>query len=209
MERQWKDRSIVSASAFVVVVAACATSAQPQIWPPITPLSETRTFLSSASTGVDTPFVAQIRDAMGVSLYQLECHNGNYEGDSPISFSGDFQCGLFVVKGSAVLLENLLAADTRDEQSTDWWNRGRLRAAQLLGECSAYPEYSASRHFRLRGMLIEFRFTDIEWESANSVGTPSRLGAFTFRLDVTADDSANSSASEVPTAPQPPESCYP
>jgi len=207
VERKRKNWGVATYT-FVVAVAACTSTAQPKNWPTIAPLSETRRFVNTASADADTPFVARITDLRGVSLYQLECHNGNYEGDSPISFSGDFQCGLFGVNGSNVLVENLLAADTPDERSTDWWNRGRMRGAQLLDECASYPEYSTSRHFRLRGMVIEIAFSDVEWESRNNGAVP-RLRAFTFRLSVIADNSANSSASEVPTGPKPPESCYP
>jgi len=54
------------------------------------------------------------------------------------------------IEGERVITGNLLAANTSDERSTDWWNRGRMRSSQLLGECLAYPEYSTDRNFKLR-----------------------------------------------------------
>ena len=130
-------------------------------------------------------------------------------------FSGDFQCALFAVGESGDSTGNLLAANTKDEQSTAWWNRGRMRLAQLRGVCLAYPEYSTVRHFKLRGMVITLRFTDIGWSATKDQQNNPLLAKFTFTLDVVPDKAARGPRDEQtervasPKGPKPPSSCYP
>jgi hypothetical protein len=145
----------------------------------------------------------------GVPIYKFECHNANYQDGREMNFSGDFQCALFAVDGAKVTSGNLLAANTRDEQSTDWWNRGRMRSAQLRGKCLAYPEYSTDRHFRLRAMLITLGFTSIEWSVRTDQPNNPRLAKFTFTLDVIPDKAAITANAVLPASPMPPSSCYP
>lgn len=183
--------------------------AQARKWPVIRPLKEKRVFIDPGRNNADTPFVVFIRDSEGVSVYKLECHNGNYEDESEINFSGDFQCALFAVKGTTRTSSNLLAADTKDELSTDWWNRGRMRAAQLRGECLKYPEYSTDRHFKLRGMLLTLRFSDVKWGPGSDQQNKPLLTGFTFILRVVPDESAKSSRAELVIGPKPPAACYP
>lgn len=178
-------------------------------WPMIKSLSEKRTFVDPGAHKKDTPLIALIRDTRGVVVYKFECHNGNYEGESEINFSGDFQCALFALRGNAHATGNLLVSDSKDERSTDWWNRARMRSAQLRGKCLGYPEYGTSRHFRLRGMLLLLRFSDVRWSSeADEQGDP-QLREFTFSLDVVPDARAQSSTAELLEGPKPPSSCYP
>jgi hypothetical protein len=101
----------------------------------------------------DTRVLACIDDTQGVGIYKLECHDGNYNDQSEMNFSGDFQCALFAVRGTTLASGNLLAAGTRDELSTDWWNRGRMRAARLRGECLKYPGYNRSE-FQAKGSAV-------------------------------------------------------
>lgn len=197
--------------ACIAIGAVVLTRAQTPMtdWPVVEHLHQARTFISRGRLGKDDAFLAMIRNKSGVPVYELECHNGNYDGEASIDFSGDFQCALFALKGTAITSGNLVAADTPNEQSTDWWNRGRLRSAQLLGECLKYPEYSTNRHFRLRGMLITLRFTNIEWSSQQDKEGSPLLEGFTFVFDVTADPTAHNANTEQPPGPVPPRSCYP
>jgi hypothetical protein len=183
--------------------------AQASKWPVIRPLEERRVFTNPGQNNADTPFMVLIKDNQGVPVYKLECHNGNYEDESEMNFSGDFQCGLFALKGTARTSGNLLAADTKNELSTDWWNRGRMRSAQLRGECLKYPEYSTDRHFRLRGMVLTLSFTNIQWGQDKNHQNNPLLTGFTFIFKAVPDMSAQSSRAEVMAGPEPPESCYP
>lgn len=155
--------------------------------------------------GHDASFITFLTDRRGNKAYKFECHAGGYyEPDYEIAFSGDFQCMLFPFKNDTVSAFNLLAVDTREETGNDWWNRGRMFAAQLQGDCQQFPEYSATRHFRLRGMALTLAFSGLEW----TVDGKS-LARFKLTLDAAPDPDATSPQALAPDAPEPPEACYP
>jgi hypothetical protein len=201
--------SMKLASVALVMITAVSMLAEPNRWPVIQCLAEKHIFNNAGANGSDTPVVAFIKDTQGVPVYKLECHNGNYDDESEMTFSGDFQCALFAIKASTLTSGDLLAADTKNELSTDWWNRGRMRAAQLRGECLKYPEYSTDRRFKLRGMLLTLCFTDMKWGPREDQQTEPLLAGFTFILKVIPDESAQSSRAEVVAGPKPPTACYP
>ncbi len=209
MRRPLKIWSWAGSYAIIGLVGAFSLLAQAHGWPAIRPLSEVHTFVNPGEHGGDAPFLALIRDTRGVPVYKVECHNGNYDDQSEMNFSGDFQCALFAIKDKALTSGDLLAANTKDELSTDWWNRGRMMSYQLSGKCIAYPEYSTDRHFRLRGMLITMRFTDIAWSARKDRQGNPMLAKFTFTLDAVPDRAARTSRAELPAVPRPPASCYP
>ena len=84
-------------SVALVLTSAAILLAQASQWPVIRPLEEKRVFINPGQNNADTPFVAFIKASDGVPTYKLECHNGNYEDESEMNFSGDFQCALFAV----------------------------------------------------------------------------------------------------------------
>lgn len=191
------------------IVMLFSSEAQAGNWPMIQPLHEARTFVNQSPPNTDNPFLVLIKDTAGNPIYKLECHNGNYGDGKGMNFSGDFQCALFSLNRSSLTSGNLLAANTSNEQSTDWWNRGRLRSAQLRGSCLQYQEYSTDRHFRLRGMQITLRFTDVEWGAHKDQRNNPLLERFKLILDVAPDPDAHSPTAELPPGPEPPRSCYP
>jgi hypothetical protein len=196
---------------FFVVGAflAVSLSAQQSKWSAVQRLEEKHVVDNLGQHGADNPIVALIKGADGVPVYKLECHTGEYDNESEMNFSGDYQCALFGVQGTKLKTGDLLAADSKDELSTDWWNRGRVRGVQLRGECLRYPEYSTDRQFKLRGMLVTLRLADIRWSSRNDKdGNPLLMG-FTLALKVAPDESARSSRAELVAGPKPPISCYP
>ncbi len=193
----------------LALASPASLCAQANKWPAIRPRDEKRVFVNPGQNSADTSFVAFIKASDGVPVYKLECHNGNYEDESEMNFSGDFQCALFAVKGTARTSGNLLAADTKNELSTDWWNRGRMHAPQLRGECLKYPEYSTDRRFKLRGMLLTLHFTDVKWSPRKDQQNEPLLAGFTFILKVVPDESAQSSRAELPAGSKPPSACYP
>ena len=103
----------------IVITPAFCVWAQSSNWPKIQPVHESHTFVEQEPPG-DTPFVSQIKDTSGALAYKLICHSGDYDDSADLNFSGTFQCYLFAVKGDALTSGNLLAADTKDERSTDW-----------------------------------------------------------------------------------------
>lgn len=159
-------------------------------WTVIRPLEEKHAF--DAKDGADTPLFTFILDTLGIPVYKVECHNGNYPDDSEMNFSGDFQCALFAVKGRNLLSGDLLAQG----------NRARMNSAQLRGDCLQYPEYSTERHFKLRGMRITLGFSEMKW-------TPGKLAGFTFTLQAVPDESALNGTAEAYAGPEPPVSCFP
>lgn len=168
-----------------------------------------RTFVDPGAGGADTSFLALIKSVTGAPLYRFECHNSNYNDNSEMDFSGDLQCALFALKWNARTTGNLLAADTRNEQSVDWWNRGRVRSAQLREPCLVFPGYSTDRYFRLRGMIILMQLSGIGWSAHKDRQSNPALGKFTFTLEVVRDKEAHSSRAELPAGLVPPRSCYP
>lgn len=138
-------------AAAVLSVANTAMQRPPTEWPEIRATEAQLTFVDPGKDDADTPFRLLLRDTNGNTVYRLECHNGNYEGASEITFSGDFHCALFAVTGDLRRSGNLLAEDTEAQGRSDWLNRGRMIAAQLRGQCAATP-YGTTRVFRLRGM---------------------------------------------------------
>jgi hypothetical protein len=173
----------------------------------VEPLHERHTFNDLAKSNADTPFLVYLKGTEGVAFYKLECHNGFYENDTGVDFSGDFQCVLFAIDGNKVTTGNLLAVDNKDERSTDWFNRGRILSEQLRGACAGYPEYESVRHFKLRGMLITFQFTDLEWARLIDQNKLI-LNKFTFDLSVVLDKRNQTAAAEPVKGAKPPNSCY-
>jgi len=201
---------------FICVLGACAglmdvrvVSAQPAVWPSVQPVHATIIIKESRA---DTPFILLIDSKSGTPGYKLECHNGNYDDTSELSFSGDFQCALFALNGSgAVVSWNLLATDEPAQRQSDWFNRGRMMANQLFGLCGAVSEYGRVRHFSLRRMLITFQFSDLVW--AKQKESPRRfqqsqpqLEQFSFSVSVAVDATAQT-ASAKPVEGKPASSC--
>ena len=188
--------------AWLGIVAFCPRASG--AWPVIRPAHESHTY--SAGGTADTPLIIFIRTTGDVSVYKLECHNGNYEDMSFINFSGDFQCVLFSLDGDHRTSWNLLASDDEAEQRSDYFNRGRMTSNQIWSECGQIPEYGRVRHFNLRGMRITFEFKDLQWKSP-SIARQHRLSSFTFVVDVSPDGSANSATAQKPDSPWPGPPC--
>ena len=183
------------------ITSACGQLAQVDNWPVVAPFSSTKTFVDAGKDGADTPLIVTIKDTDGNPVYRLECHNGNYEDTSGMNFSGDFHCALFAIHGDMRATSNLLASTAAEEQGSDWMNRGRMTSNQLRDQCALYPDFGALREFRLRGMLLTFRYSDLLW-----VG--DQLAQFTFNVSVVPDTSASSSTAAETSTLKPPTACY-
>jgi hypothetical protein len=194
-------------AAFICLLGTClalmnvrSASAQPPSWPSVKPTQVVQTFKESRA---DTPFLLIINGRSGAPAYKLECHNGNYEDTSEITFSGDFQCALFELNENGTVVSwNLLATDEPAQQRSDWFNRGRMTSSQLFGSCGAVPEYGMVRHFSLRGMLITFQFSDLVWSKQRrplgrslSQARP-QLQQFSFAVSVIVDGTAQTASAK-------------
>lgn len=171
-------------------------------WPVVRAFSHYWRIPDVGSTDQDTSVATFIYDVSGTPVYKLECHNGNYSGQSELNFSGTFQCALFAIEKGKNTSWNLLA--TKDERTSDWGNRGRMIAEQLQGKCGSWPEFGVQRTFKLRGMIINFTYRDLQWIDGDK---GRRLGAFTFAVRVEPDEKATSSEAESINVPKPPKTC--
>lgn len=191
--------------AFALAAAVLGFSADGAVWPEVQPVEASRTF--DVSKPGDTPFTLVIKDRAGAPAYKLECHNGDYDDTSEMNYSGDFQCALFALGANGERVSwNLLATDEKEEQSSDWYNRARVMAGELFGECGENPDYGRVRRFRLRGMAITFWFGNLVWQGRGSRG--HRLAAFTFRLRVVNDGRALTAVANRVATPRPSPACY-
>ena len=179
-------------------------------WPVIEPLQKTYTFVRAPDK--DTPVLIVARDLSSRPVYKLECHNDHYENErSDIDYSGTFQCALFALRNNTTASWNLLADDSAIQKSTDWMNRGRMLASQLYGECGPVPEFGWLRHFRVRGMLITFRFTNLVWPTPSGpddVLSRQTLNGFTFEVSIAQDAAATARTSERVQPPSGFDSCH-
>jgi hypothetical protein len=145
----------------------------------------------------------KIFSATGDTLYILECHQYGYERDPNFSYSGAFECRLKSASSSDSY-STLLTDDPH--QSRDWESRGRFLVQELVGECARYPEYGLERSFRVRGMLITLRMSDLKWSRESHIANPALdyrtdgaseyLTSFNFEVDVKSDPSATSEIAE-------------
>jgi hypothetical protein len=67
-----------------------------------------------------------------------------------------------------------------------------MTANQLWRQCGAIPEYGTIRRFKLQGMLLTFRFTNLQWSSEANRGQP-KLQKFTFEVSAVPDKNAETS----------------
>jgi hypothetical protein len=203
-------RAFIAVGAIAGSMSAMGLNPRAVKWPVIVPVHASVTFGDPGKNDTDTPFSTLVNDQGGRPAYKVACHNGYYDSkNSKINYSSDFQCAL-LSQGADTLEEtdfNLLVSPTKLEESSDDNNRGVMTAAQLAGRCADYPEYGAVRNFRLRGMVVTFKFTNLAWASA-SQGV-ARLSAFTFGLSVVPDSSAHTARAEVVHVAKPPRSCNP
>jgi len=186
------------AVASVLFAIAClsidASQNRQRDWPPARATHDARTFNDPGKGGTDTPFRLLIADLGGSIRYRLECHNGEFDDDSELTFSGNFHCALFAVVGkqNQKASNNLLAEDTPAQRGSDWLNRGRMLQQQLRGRCADTP-FGTSRVFRLRGFKLTLQFSDIRWTETTA---GLQLSRFTFSATVVADLDARTQTAE-------------
>jgi hypothetical protein len=153
----------------------------------------------------DVPVVFVILTDSDVE-YRVECHTGEYEGTNPINYSGDYQCGMFAMKGPQRTSWNLFADDTAVQRSSDWFNRGRMTEGQLRGACGT-SEWGVLRRFRLRGMIVTLTFEDLKWGARKGL-SGEHLTRFKVAINVQPDPSATSATTERLKSSEPPPGCW-
>jgi hypothetical protein len=199
--------ALLCMSGLTLIPAPVDAQATAPIWPEVLPLHRWYTFADPGANDSDTPVLLFVLEARGDTAYRLECHNGNYDGgDIQINYSGDFQCSVYAWKRGRRVSGNLLADSTKDQQSSDWlFNRGRMLAVHLWGQCAEYPEFGPLRNFRFRRMILTLQFGNLRWVTAP--GPSPKLGQFSVDVTVRLDERAQSEMTETPRELMPPRAC--
>lgn len=176
----------------ILAVACCRASSGSIGWPTVAGLRDSlvvrRGQVATADWTITTP--------SGDSLYRVSCRSYGAAEDPLFSYSGDFECRL-VSLYSEETHSTLLTESSH--QSRDWQSRARFLAEELVGVCARYPDWGATRSFRLRGMQIQLGLSDFVIDTLPIEGTrDSTLGlsAFVFRILVVSDPSARSVISQ-------------
>lgn len=204
-----------------VVVLATAVShlavpTQTFRWPEVIPVRTSFLFPDAWRAAA----AVEIKGINGVPIYRLQCY-GEQAKRSPYDlrlhadalYSGEFDCHLYS-------LSDPTAPDTLLTEPTlavgEAYSRAVVDASELVGACANYPEYGLVRHFRLRGMMITFRYSDVRTKKELTSGgapyppgTPRvelpELTSFRVIVAIASDPTAVSPTSEpVPFAPPPP-----
>lgn len=193
-----------SSSSLLIACAVFFCSGRPDTeWPIIQPIQIVRSFENPGKDDSDTPIKLTVVNSSGQPAYQIDCHNGNFDGSPQFNFSGDFQCVMVALTNGKPVSRNLLAAPS--EQYTEWGNRGRMLARQLRPACASLSEYGAERQFRLRRMVVTLRFTNIEFDASSP--TPDVLKHLTVEVSVVRADNARSAEAEETQAKPPSGEC--
>jgi hypothetical protein len=169
-------------------------------WPAVAPLSKTYAF-AGLDKGTDPKVDLIIRSMTGEPLYRLLCHSGDYaggpdgqyEGEAD-DFTGVIGCHLLPLYFGSKGYGSLLAYDPLDRSVH--FDRASLSPTDVMGKCVDYPEYGASRQFRLRGMEIQFRYRDIIFSQAKTKNGITPIASFRFEIEIRRDPSAITAIAE-------------
>ena len=186
----------LSAVAVMLIALVCVGTGQTEVtkWPKVEPIEKTFAF----SDGQAAQIKLTVTSTEGKPVYALKCHTFAYEGDPSFDYSGDFECRLTSSREDDVYSTLLTEAS---DQSRDWQSRGRFLAEELEGACKNYPEFGATRHFRLRGMRVTLAIRDIELKNNSTAMKPSHLASprfksFKFNVQIEPDEGAVSGIAE-------------
>jgi len=177
--------------------AFSATDVGEYKWPSVAPFKQTF-HLRGTGAGVEPKADLYLKDTFGKPIYRLLCHSGDYDGTGDLQyknenhdFSGAFDCHLHALYSGWEEFGSLLPYDAADR--TDTLSRARLFGDDVVGKCAGYPEYGAIRRFRLRGMEIVFRYSDVLFSQSRDERGVAKIDSFQFEVEVKSDPSAFSS----------------
>jgi hypothetical protein len=161
-------------------------------WPAIAPTNKIFRISDPSHALIKT----YLRSPSGKPLYLFVCRAGRdeYADSLGVNYAGDLDCRLVPASLGEVEM-NLLV-----EQAglAAWYSRGRMNASDLYGPCATYPEYGTVRHFRLRGMKLTIRFTDVAFAEEvigsgnDALMAGKSLRGYMVRLTAVPDSAASS-----------------
>ena len=167
----------------IVLIGAVGSSAaaQKRTWPNVSQMDATFR-VTEKNPHIETTIFSDT----GESLYQLVCHEGDFEDQRTGYYDLCFHCKLMPVDGKDKFLD--LFTPSRH------WRRSRTRAAFDAGldKCGEHPYYGLRRTFLMRGMRIELQMSGFTMEPSlreyleKRLITPTRY-SFSFGVRVIPD----------------------
>ena len=151
-------RSITKMLAAVALAGSTFAHSTEEQWPRVKSLERTFDVFAGVPLEVEIP----IQSEGGVTVYVLSCRSDDFWSDNQ---PGSFLCTLNESGSEKDRESSLLSED----ESAVWFSRGQYHAEQLIGDCASYPEYGASRTFRLRGMRLSLVASQIERRRGNGL----------------------------------------
>jgi hypothetical protein len=165
-------------------------------WPAIQSIEESRTFSDLAKASSDAPFVVSVKNVDGAVAYELECRTSGRQDASGRTVLDQFRCALYPA-GDRGKAADLLIDSTASRRRGDWLQRGRMVPRHLREACSL-SSYGTVRVFRLRGMRMNLRFSNLRWVETRE----PTLSAFTVNVSVAPERNAASPISEAVKLPK-------
>jgi hypothetical protein len=173
---------------------------RPFLWPQVVRLEVNYKFPIASQADVDLP----ISSSAGETLYRFRCLPDFPSKNGTIAGLG---CYLIPANGHDEGLESATLLNDNPEEQRIAHGRGQMWTDFVRGNCASYPEYGAERHFRLRGMKITVRMTDVKFgpnkEFQDSARTVRTIASFELAVNVVPDRDAVSAVSE-PISVSPP-----
>jgi len=130
-------------------------------------------------------FSLPIRNSHGKVLYIFECSS-----TEPIMRWG-VSCGLFAVGQIVNLLRDSIDAYSRLDRATFF-------PEQLIDVCSNYPDWGAEREFRLRGLRLTVRVTEVKFVPSEWDWYGKGISHVTLTAEAEPDIKARSPIAELP-----------
>jgi hypothetical protein len=110
----------------------------------------------------------ELNDTKGTLAYEFQCSGYNVPGLGKIDRYG-LSCGLFMTSSPINLLQDAIDPYSR-------MNMAEVLPQQLKDACALYPDWGATRVFRLRGFALTLRFSnpifassDFQWGALKQV----------------------------------------
>src|SRR6266496_455605 len=171
----------------IVLISAVGSSAaaQKRKWPNVSQM-DAAFLVTEKNPHIETTIFSDT----GKALYQLVCHEGDFEEGRTGSYNLLFQCKLVPVDEKDRFLDLFTPSDH--------WRRSRTRASFDAGldKCSEHPYYGLRRIFLIRGMRIALQMSGFTMEPSlreylqKRLITPTRY-SFSFSVRVIPDPQAN------------------
>jgi len=178
-------KCLFSLSLLVLIILSIADSSNAKdsdTWPSVQPYNQL--FIFENTEMIRKGIRVEFKDTKGAPLFHLICHSGPYE-KVVINTDADFHCRLFKPDGSdysTLITENY-------HQAIEWEDsRATFSVYELMGACADYPEYGKERHYRLQGVKLTLKMSEIKFIQEPK----AKLNSFHLEVSIEPDQTAKS-----------------